>query len=143
VATSNFPTFDRCGNALRSREGQLLGSGPAGSSNNLAVLLSNTQTPASLLYSTPNTTDFTNTSGAITLSATSLAMLGNRNANNRGFKGSIDDVRIYDNLLTTSDLATVQQEAGAPLPEPAVLRYLSICAAAALRRRRLQHGLLR
>lgn len=48
--------------------------------------------------------------------------VGNNSANNRGFEGQMDNVRIYDEVLTSSQVEAIR--AGELIPEPATLTLL-------------------
>ena len=54
-------------------------------------------------------------------------MIGNRPSGDRGFSGSIADVRIYDTALSDSDIALIAATATA-IPEPATMILLGLGA---------------
>lgn len=52
--------------------------------------------------------DYSTSPGPITNTATMCLLVGNRNSANRGFMGRIDDIRIYNTLLTSNQLEAVR-----------------------------------
>jgi len=73
-------------------------------------------------------------SGTIVGSNKSL-FIGNRQTNDRGFSGSIMDVRIYDTVLSDSDIALIAATATA-IPEPATIAMLGLGSLSLIRRKR-------
>lgn len=62
-------------------------------------------------------------------------IIGNNPANNRGFAGSIVDMRIYDTALSESDIALIAATAWV-IPEPATVILLGLGAIGLVKRRR-------
>jgi hypothetical protein len=75
--------------------------------------------------------------GSISVGTTALLYLANRPALTRAYDGWIDDVRIYDSVLTADDIETVRlQGIGVPEPASLLLIGLSIIGVVGLRSRR-------
>ncbi|HAO78025.1 MAG TPA: hypothetical protein DCQ92_03415 [Verrucomicrobia subdivision 3 bacterium] len=116
----------------------------ANSSSSLATAIGNGAGDAAVFISTPGNLGgpimlgMTNTAGAVVspgLTASELLLLANRNNPNRGWDGEIDNVGIYNGLLTTSQLNALTTA----VPEPATVTMLglgSLVGVIALRRRR-------
>ena len=96
-------------------------NGLYGQNANVAVITGGTSTSASVATGINlHTGDWWTPVGNVSLGSSSTAYLGNDGSNASGFSGNLDDVRIYDSLLTVPQIDAVRAEAlAAPVPEPA------------------------
>lgn len=90
---------------------------------------------SNLILMTPNTgagaiQSGNNSPGAVAFGSAAYAYLGNRSSLSRDFLGGIDDVSIYNGILSQSQLDALNT-----VPEPASLGLMSLCALALLQRR--------
>jgi hypothetical protein len=78
-----------------------------------------------------------NPAGAAAVGATATAFLGNNGPGSAGFSGQLDDVRIYDSLLSVSEIEAIRLGA-VTVPEPgtAALLGLGLSALLVVRRNR-------
>jgi hypothetical protein len=76
--------------------------------------------------------------GSLSVGTSALLYLANRPALTRAYDGWIDDVRIYDSVLTANDVETVRLQ-GIGVPEPATLLQigLGLTGMIAMRNRRV------
>ena len=72
--------------------------------------------------------------GPVALGSSAFVLLGNRDSLSRDFTGMIDDVRVYNSVLSVSDLDAVRQ--AALTPEPASLGLVGLGLLMAARRSR-------
>ena len=102
--------------------------------NNNAYVYLGSKTASPVLFDSAAVLAAGNTSpGPVLLGSSAFAFLGNRSSLSRDFTGSIDDVRIYNSVLSASDLDAVRASA---VPEPTSAVILGILGAAGLSRRR-------
>jgi hypothetical protein len=78
--------------------------------------------------------------GTINFGNAAQLILANNLSQNRSFDGSIDDIRIYDGVLSASDIENVRQEGLIGVPEPSAIvlagLVFSIVALFGVRRRK-------
>ena len=74
--------------------------------------------------------------GSVALGSTASVFLGNYGAGDNGFSGNLDDVRIYNSLLTVSQIDAVRLDALQPAPEPSTMALAAMGGAALLFLRR-------
>ncbi|HSH92667.1 MAG TPA: hypothetical protein VK968_00815 [Roseimicrobium sp.] len=111
-----------------------------GQDRNVAILTGTTGTSATVATGmNMHGGDYWTPVGAIGLDPTATVFLANDGSNTsgmtNGFDGALDDIRIYNSLLTVSEIETIRTDA---LPEPASLSLIGL-AALATRRRRTRH----
>ena len=91
-----------------------------GQHRNAVVLTGDTSTPATVAAGLPmHIGDWGTAVGSPALGATATAFLANNGANTTGFSGNIDDVRIYNSLLTVAQIEAIRQDAFAEPSPPA------------------------
>lgn len=73
-----------------------------------------------------------NPAGAAAVGATATAFIGNNGPGSAGFSGQLDDIRIYDGLLSVADIEAVRLSAVAPVPEPSTAALAAMGGAALL-----------
>jgi len=92
-------------------------AGLYGSNDNGAIITGDTSTSASLATTMKITTrwdwwnDPSATAGVAAVGSTATAFLANDGANANGFSGNLDDVRIYNSLLSVAEIEAVRQSA--------------------------------
>lgn len=105
-----------------------------GADRNLAIITGDTTTSASVAATLPfHIGDWGTSPGVAAVGSTATAFLATNGSNGSGFSGNLDDVRIYDSLLTVSEIETVRLSA---VPEPSSAAVLGAMGALALLRRR-------
>ena len=91
-----------------------------GQHRNAVLLTGDTSTPATVAAGLPmHIGDWGTAVGSPSLGATATAFLANNGANTTGFSGNIDDVRIYNSLLTVAQIEAIRQDAFAEPSPPA------------------------
>jgi hypothetical protein len=88
-----------------------MGTALGNSSRNMAIMTGTDAASIGAPTMVPMTiSDYSTSPGPITNTATMCLLVGNRNNGsvNRGFMGRIDDIRIYNSLLTSNQLETVR-----------------------------------
>jgi hypothetical protein len=99
-------------------------------------------------FDAPFNNDFINhgdstkpSAGPVNFGSTAKLLLANNATANRGLDGYIDDVRIYDSILTAAEVENVRLES-APVPEPSslLLAGLGIFTAIGARQRHKHYG---
>lgn len=94
-----------------------------GQHRNAVVVTGDTSTPATVATGLPmHIGDWGTPTGPVSLSSTATAFLANNGGNGTGFSGNLDDVRIYNSLLTVAQIEAIRQSAFAE-PSPAVDLY--------------------
>ena len=94
-----------------------------GAQRNLAIITGGITTAASIAANVPfHIGDWGTPPGAPSVGATATAILANGGAGTTGFTGNLDDVRIYNGLLTVAQIEAVRQAAFAE-PSPTVNYY--------------------
>lgn len=106
-----------------------------GQHRNLAFLTGDATTAATVAEGHAlNIGDWGTSAGGIGLGGTASIFLGNNGPNSAGFSGLMDDVRIYDGLLTVSEVESVRQ--AALVPEPSSVLVFGLCGLGMVLRRR-------
>lgn len=94
-----------------------------GQHRNAVVITGDPSTPATVATGLPmHIGDWGTAVGSPALGATATAFLANNGSNTTGFSGNMDDVRIYNGLLTVAQIEAIRQDAFAE-PSPPVELY--------------------
>lgn len=110
-------------------------NGLFGQHRNLFFLTGDASTAASVAEGHAlNIGDWGTSAGGLGLGSTASIFLGNNGPNTAGFSGFMDDVRIYDGLLTVSEIEGVRQ--AALVPEPSTVLMFGLCGLGLVIRRR-------
>lgn len=109
-----------------------------GGDNNAAIITGDTSTSASVAQNLGiHDGGYWNSAGLPSVGNTATMFLANDGSNTlgttNGFDGQLDDIRIYNSLLTVSEIETVRLSA---IPEPSAAALGAMGALALLRRRR-------
>lgn len=98
-------------------------NGLYGQHRNAAIITGGLTTPASVAAGLPvHTGDWGTSAGIPAVGATATVFLGTDGNNANGFSGNLDDVRIYNNLLSVAQIEAIRQSAFAE-PSPPVDLY--------------------
>lgn len=105
-----------------------------GHNRNMVILTGDAATSVSVAEGHAlNIGDWNTAAGGLGLGGTASIFLGNNGPNTAGFSGFMDDVRIYDGLLTVSEVEGVRLAA---IPEPSPALLLGFCGLGLVCRRR-------
>jgi hypothetical protein len=100
-----------------------------------AQLYEGTDTGSVQRFGVADTTgDFTTSSGTLQFGANAVLLLANRTNLSRGFNGWLDDFRIYDSVLTPTQVEAIRTSV---VPEPTMGGLICLGGMVFLRRRRV------
>ena len=93
-----------------------------GGDNNAAIITGDTSSAASVAQNLGlHDGGYWNSAGLPSVGSTATAFLANDGGTTNGFNGQLDDIRIYNSLLSVSDIEAVRQSALVPEPSTAAL----------------------
>ncbi|HZS53353.1 MAG TPA: LamG-like jellyroll fold domain-containing protein [Bryobacteraceae bacterium] len=102
-----------------------------GGDNNAALITGGTNTSATVAQNFGiHDGSYWNSAGIPAVGSTATLFLGNNGTNSQGFDGNLDDVRIYNGLLSVSDIDAVRLE-GLAVPEPSTAMMFIVGSAGA------------
>jgi hypothetical protein len=108
-----------------------------GADRNLAIITGDTTTSAGVAANIPlHIGDWGTAAGVAAVGSTATIFLASNGSGSEGYSGDLDDVRIYNSLLSVSEIDAVRLSAIQPVPEPATMALAVVGGVALLLLRR-------